>query len=210
MHWILKRLLTTQKHTKPSTSQNDFATKIDTKVGKTYERCMALNCTALFSLMCNMEICGTRATNTHTPKLSFRFGCDMQWQMNNVKWFIVLCIIINIVINFHDLHALQRVSIFDVVRRIPYLIPIAVTCLLHNYHEFIIVYHAATKLIEQQVDIDTHTYIRYPQKNTRMHQIIGNFLSSLSTYNDVLSSLIDRWIGCEALRIQCDCAEFEM
>lgn len=111
--------------------------------------------------------------------------------MNNVKWFIVLCIIINIVINFHDLHALQRVSTFDVVRRIPYLIPMAVTCLLHNYHEFIIVFHAAMKLIEQQVDIDTHTYDTH-KKNTRMHQIIGNFLSSLSTYIDVLSSLIDR------------------
>lgn len=110
---------------------------------------MHRKCTALFSLLCNMEICGTRATNT--PPLrshasaELSFGCDVQWQMNNVKWFIVLCIIINIVINFHDLHALQRASSFDIVcdarerSRLhthihTHLTPFAslITCLLHK------------------------------------------------------------------------------
>lgn len=42
-------------------------TKIDTKVGKTVRKMnMHWNCTALFSLLCNMEICGTGAMNTDT------------------------------------------------------------------------------------------------------------------------------------------------
>lgn len=87
-----------------------------------YEKmlCMHWNCTALFSLYIvqhKIYVAPEQMlTQTHTAmdtgtsiRSAFSFGYDVQWQMNNVKWLIVLCIIINIVINFHDLHALQRV-----------------------------------------------------------------------------------------------------
>lgn len=150
-----------------------------------------------------MKICGTGATNI-SAKLSF--GCDVQWQMNNVKWFIVLCIIINIVINFHDLHALQRASTFTVVHSIPYFIRVPITCLLHNYREFVIFWCNETDVKEnsEKKYTDTHTH-------DWLQQMIGNFLSSLSTYHDALSSFtIDHGSGCEAYCIQCVSAEFGM
>lgn len=132
------------------------------------------------------------------------FGCDVQWQMNNVKWFIVLCIIINIVINFHDLHALQRASTFDVVHRTPNFIRIRmpITCLLQNYREFIIFWCNEADVKGTSKKKETHVWLQ---------QMIGNFLSSLSTYHDALTSLtIDHGNGCEAFSIQCVCAESGM
>lgn len=90
--------------------------RLTQKWGRHRARKMHWNCTALFSLLCNMEICGTGAmntlilTNTHASinirthhrhtSTKLLLDYDVQWQMNNVKWLIVLHIIINIVINF--------------------------------------------------------------------------------------------------------------